>query len=78
MIVTSKQVNTFLIWNIYFEILEEFDKIRGLSGKEFYEELEKACYKPELKLNSKDIAKIEIDAKIAKYNLILEVFIFIL
>lgn len=41
-------------------------------------ELEKTCTKPELKLNSKDVATNEIDAKIKKFEIILEVFFIII
>ena len=53
---------------------EELQKIRGLSGKEFFRGLEEECCKPELKLNSRDIAKGELEAKIEKFRLISEVF----
>ena len=57
-------------------VIEDLDKVRGLQGKEFYEELVLKCAKPELKLNSRDVAKFEIEAKLKKYQLILEVCFF--
>lgn len=55
------------------KFIGELQRIRGLSGKEFFQGLEEECSNPELKLNSRDIAKGELEGKMEKFKLISEV-----